>query len=93
MTLSDPTFGGINGGITTADTKQHRELQTEAIMNSSVMYMHEVCYFGNDGLGGGSKIFQNGLKLKSTPLSLTLNISQPPPLSCESLVWLFKKCR
>ncbi|KAK3740169.1 hypothetical protein QZH41_014089 [Actinostola sp. cb2023] len=42
MALSDPTLGGINGGITTADTRQHREQQTEALMNSSVMYMHEV---------------------------------------------------
>lgn len=42
MTLSDPTFGGINGGITTADTRQHREQQSEAVMNSSVLYMHEV---------------------------------------------------
>ena len=42
MTLSDPTLGGINGGITTADTRQRREQQTEALMNSSVMYMHEV---------------------------------------------------
>ncbi|XP_031565210.1 autophagy-related protein 9A-like [Actinia tenebrosa] len=42
MSLSDPTVGGLNGGITKADTRQHREQMTEALMNSSVLYMHEL---------------------------------------------------